>query len=105
MRISDWSSDVCSSDLETRREAQAFERWRQTKDAELVRLVDDLEESQENLRARGIAVAPLGPIPPHQVPDVGRFRKGATPMPISTPHRSAQHQAPAANTGTPQCPR
>src|SRR3546814_6571917 len=58
MRISDWSSDVCSSDLAERREFVA-DRVRQSGDGKLARRIrSETAESQETVHRRGIDDVP-----------------------------------------------
>lgn len=62
-----------------RLEAQAFERWKSTRDAELVRLTLRLAQAEADLLHLGEAVPSKPNVAPTPVPSVSSFQRGARP--------------------------
>src|SRR3546814_16878035 len=90
MRISDWSSDVCSSDLATREDAQGVQAWRF--DPDLIHALDALFSGGSELPS------PRDPEPLSRVRERG-WGEGVSdrenPSPCTTPRSSTPSGAPA----------
>src|SRR3546814_18725459 len=74
MRISDWSSDVCSSDLNSRRPPPRRPRPSRDRPQGALRQprLHGADRGYGRGGERGIEAAAFRPLPPGQVPEIGR---------------------------------
>lgn len=95
---------------EFRQEAQGFERWKATRDPELVRLAQQLAQAEVDLKHVGVPVPSRSAIPPAPVPSVSAFPQNARATSTGTafgggrraspnPHRTQPHAASCPKCG------
>lgn len=91
---------------EFRQEAQGFERWKATRDPELLRLAQQLAQAETDLKHAGVSVPSRPGVAPAAVPSISSFPQSARPANAGAAFGGGRRvNSPPAQSNAASCPK